>query len=202
MKRWVLLALLLASSVRADEVASEKPVAPKPYNRASTRKIQSTITAVDRAANAVKMTLKNDVVTVGFKPTTELEQEERGLVAADLRTGDTLCELELKGKGIKTKGKIEGRATVQTTTPLVLLFDDLGSITVSKTEVARFTRTAAMTPEQLNAGQTVEITMTVQKNGEVEARRIAVIVEKPAPPKVIKPRKPRKPRAQRKTAAK
>ena len=191
MKRWLLLALLLAASVRADETIAEKPLAPKPSNRTSTRTFQSTITAVDQAAGAVRMTLKNDVITVGFKPTTQLEQEERGLVAADLRAGDSLSSMELKGKGVQTKGKIEGRATVQTTEPLVLLFDDLGRITVSKTEVARFTRTQPMTARDLSVGQTVEIVMMVQKNGDIETRRIAVIVEKPAPPKTIAPRRPR-----------
>jgi len=130
--------------------------------------------------------LKDGVLTLGLKPTTELVQEERGLASADLNDGDRLSLVDFK-----TRGKLKGKFTVESKNPLVVKFEDIATFTITKVEDVQFNRYTPLKPAALAVGQTVAIEINVLRDGEIEARRVAVVVVKP---KVKKPAKPKTPR--------
>jgi hypothetical protein len=166
------------------------PVPPKPANHAGPRKFESTITAIDKAANPPTVTLRSGAVMVALKPTVALVQEERDVVAADLKVGDAISLITLKIAG--EDPKIEEASSVTGLNPLTVMIGDFASLTLTKVEVASFSRITPLPVTDLRPGQTVAVLMDVRADGEIDIKRLAVIVAKPRPPRPRKATKPTK----------
>ena len=180
-----------AQQAPAPQNAPVLPQPPKPANRTGERKIESTITALDLDASPPKVTLRAGAMTLTLKPATKVVKEERDLIAADLKVGDTLCLLTLKSAKIpKTStndSKIKEECTVTTLNPLTLKVGDSATLTITKVELAAFSREAPLQPAQLAVGQTVAVNFYV-RGGDIDVLRLAVVTARP------KPKTPRTPR--------
>ena len=155
---------------------------PKPANNAGERKIESAIAGLDIAANPPKITLRDGAMTLALKPTTKLVQEERGLTAADLKVGDTICLLTLKSVGLGARtltSSIKQECTVKAVNPLTLAIGDMAALTITKTEVAEFSREIAIQPANLAIGQTVALKIYLRGDGDIDVLRCAVVTAKP-----------------------
>ena len=164
-----------------------KPVAPK--NTAGDRKFESAISAMDNAANPPKVTLQNGGMTLELKPDTELVREERGLVASDLKVGDELCLIALKGQ--RSKLSINEKAAVTSLNPITITISDSAKMVLLKDDQWEFYRTTPMKPAELKVGQTVAVQITLRRDGDIIPKRVAVVVGKSQPTK----RKPKTPAA-------
>ena len=108
---------------------------PKPTNNAGERKIESAITALDIGATPPTITLRDGAMTLALKPTTKLVQEERGLTAADLKVGDTICLLTLKSVGLGARtltSSIKQECTVKAVNPLTLAIGDMAALSATR----------------------------------------------------------------------
>ncbi|MDQ3812891.1 MAG: hypothetical protein M3347_02945 [Armatimonadota bacterium] len=198
----LLLALLWPAFCQAAPEAppaAPKFLPPRPKNTAGDRQLQSSITALDKAADVVKVTLKEGALTVALKSTTELVQEERGVSASDLKAEDNLSAIVLKGS--KKKFYIEQKAIVTSTNPLTLKIGDLATLTVAQADKLEFNRYIPIKPDALAVGQTVAVEMRLQTDGEIIMKRLAVIVEKPKPPRAPRRARPRKAKPPQETPA-
>lgn len=157
----------------------------KPTNRPGERKLESTIAAVEKIGDTVRITLKDGSLTVTVKPSTELVQEERWLVASDLKVGDRLSLITFKPKA---KGSLKEKAVVTAVNPLVLKISEVATLTVDKVENVEFNRYTPLPASALAAGQTVALEMRVLRDGQIEAKRIAVVIVKAKEPGMKKPR--------------
>lgn len=165
--------------------------AAKPRNRTGKRKMESAITGVERNGGVVRITLLNGGLTLALQPATELVQEERALNASDLKTGDKLSLITLKNRGT-----LKEPATVTSINPLVLQLGEVGTFQVSKVEDLSFNRYTPLPSSALIVGQTVAVELLISRDGQIEAKRIAVVVVKPKPPRATKSRKTTSPKAE------
>jgi len=187
-------------AIAADTKAPAETKSPTPKNRTGTRKLESTIIGIEKEAQPTRITLRDGVLSVSIKPTTELVQEERGVVVADLEIGDKLSLITFK-----LKGSIRSKAVVTGLNPLVVSIDELATMTITKSETVSFSRYTPFTAEALAIGQTVALEMKLLTGGEIEATRIAVVIEKAKPAKTTnekstKPATPKPPANQAKPA--
>jgi hypothetical protein len=161
-----------AASTPASTIVS-LPATPK--NTTGDRRFESSIAAVDNTANPTHITLRDGTLTLELKPTTELVQEERGLVASDLKIADTLSLIALKGR--RSKFSIKEKATVASINPLTLRIGDMATLTVLEPDRWEFERYTPIQPKSLTVGQTVSILINLQRDGEITTRRIAVVAK-------------------------
>lgn len=154
---------------------------PAPRNRTGTRRFESTITAVNKAGGGLEVTLRDGALTLIIKPSTELVREERNLGASDLKVDDLLSLVTLRSG--KSRLSIKEKAVVTGLNPLTLKVSDIAVLTVTKADQWAFSRFTPLTTDALVAGQTVAVEMTLQRDGGISAKRLAVVVAKPNPPK-------------------
>lgn len=153
----------------------------KPRNSAGNRKLESVITEIQEAPDSMRLTLQNGAVTFAVrKPLTQVVQEERGVLAPDLKLGDVLCLVTLK-----PRDKIKRRCVVTGLAPLTLDIEGIGELAIKTPEAVEFSRETALPDGALSKGQTVAVDLRVQADGGLDVLRIAVIIAKP---KAAKPR--------------
>ncbi|MBV9470742.1 MAG: hypothetical protein JO316_09165 [Abitibacteriaceae bacterium] len=171
----------------AQPPALTQPARPK--NTTSLRKIESTVTAINTVDGKVTLTLKDGALSVALTPQTELVQEERNIVASSLKVDDTLCLIRFRARGsIKEKG------SVTTINPLTVKIANMGTLMLTNIENVSFSRYSPLQSTALAVGQTVAIDLHVSHDGEIEAKRVAVVVvPKTQAPKRTKQTTQRKP---------
>lgn len=166
--------MLMGSTARSLAQEAQPPTLRQPANPRNTgrdRKMESTIKAINTADGKVTLTLKDGVLSLTLLPLTELVQEERNIVASDLKVDDTLCLIRFRSRGsIKEKG------TVSAINPLTIKIADMGTLVLTTTENVTFCRYSPMQPAALAVGQTVAVDLHVGRDGEIETKRVAVVV--------------------------
>jgi hypothetical protein len=152
--------------------------------RARSRTAQSTITAVDTAANTVRVTTKsgNETLDVALTPETEFVREERSLPLTELKAGDTVAF---------SSKELKGTATITSLNPLTLKVGDAATVTLTKTEELDFDRITPLRATDLAVNQTVAVSMAVQPDGKIQGKRFTVIVPKPRARRATGTRQPR-----------
>lgn len=150
--------------------------AAKPRNRTGTRKLESTITKVETVEGAPRLTLREGAMTLSLKPTTELVREERDLTVTELKVGDTLSQISLKGRG-----NLKEPGTVTATAPLTIALGETAILTLKQVENWSFDRISPLVAADLAAGQTVALEISVLRDGGIEAKRVAVVMMRPKP---------------------
>lgn len=160
----------------------------KPRNAAGNRKLESVITDIQEGPDSVRLTLQNGAVSfVVRKPLGQVVQEERGVLAPDLRVGDVLSLITLK-----PRDKIKRRSTVTQLEPLTLSIEGVGALAISTPEAVDFSRETPLKEGALSKGQTVAIDLRLHADGGIDVLRIAVVIAKPKParPRARSRRKP------------
>jgi len=200
MNRFVFL-FFLCAALSANAFAAEKPDGgktppemneakpPAPKNKAGDRKLESTIAALENKTGLTQITLQNDELRLGLNLETEVVREERGLVASDLKVGDALCLIALKGQ--RSKLKITEAAVVTAINPLTIEIGDAAKMTLLENDQWEFFRVTPIKPSDLKIGQTIALQLTLKVDGDIITKRVAVLSGKPFPPK----RKPKQPKA-------
>lgn len=177
-----LLCIVAAPPARSQDAAPDEPPQPaKPRNRTGTRKLESTITKVETFEGAPRLTLREGALTLSLKPATELVREERDLTVAELKVGDMLSQISLKGRGnLKEPGRVASLA------PLTIDLGETATLTLKQVENWSFDRVSPLTAADLVIGQTVALELSLLRDGGIEAKRVAVMIarSKPAPQKV------------------
>jgi len=182
---------VLEAAPGAAGAAAGQAQAVKPRNSAGNRKLESVITDIQEAPDSIRLTLQNGAVSfVVRKPLTQVVQEERGVLAPELKVGDTLSLITLR-----PSDKIKRRSVVTALAPLTLNIEGIGSLAVSTPEAVEFSRETPLPNNTLSKGPTVAVDLRVHADGGIDVLRIAVIIAKP---KAAKPRA----RSRRKAAPK
>jgi hypothetical protein len=153
----------------------------KPQNQTGDRKFESAIVAIDGSGGATRITLANGAMTLIIKPETEVVREERNLVASDLKVGEVVCFTALKGA--RSKMSLKEKAVVTGVNPLTIRIGDAAEMTFLKNDLWEFYRAVPLKSADLKVGQTVAVQIRLQRDGDITARRVAVVVGKPKPVK-------------------
>lgn len=164
-----------ATKTPLPKTSEAKPTAPK--NTTGDRKFESAITSLDTAGGLLKITLKNGTITLELKPDTELVREERGLTNSDLKVGDTLCLIALKGQ--RAKLSIKEKATVTGINPIAINIADSGTLTLQKPDQWEFDRATPLATNELKVGQTIAVQISLKRDGDITTKRVAVVIGKP-----------------------
>jgi hypothetical protein len=113
-------------------------------------------------ASATSLTVDGQEIALNDK--TEIGRIDAGVLASDLKVGDTLV-LALPGTS--------GRPTVQSIAPLTLQFDN-ASITFTNSPKAKFSRYTKIAAADLAAGQQVKVVAVPGADGALSARTVQI----------------------------
>ena len=170
-----------SDAAKPPTITASEPKSPAPKNKAGDRKLESAITAVENKAGFTQITLQNGELRLGLNTETEVVREERGVVASDLKVGDALALIALKGQ--RSKLKITQPAVVTAINPLTIEIGDSAKMTLLKADEWEFFRITPIKPEELKIGQTVALQLSLKVDGDIATKRVAVLIGKPFPTK-------------------